>query len=278
LEFGKRCGDGEFRESVAMTVGLSLEGKVALVTGSGRGIGAGIARKFAEAGASIAVSGRTSDEIEAVAAEIRKAGGKAVAIRCDISDPEQLPGLVARTVAELGGLDIIVNNAGGAMSPAFVDTTYQLLESHFRLIVSMPFELARLALPHMLERPGANIINILSPGAYSAPRGNLAYYVAKSALTQMTKLMAADIGPRIRVNGIIPGPIETPALAKVFEAKPEIRQVAMQAARVRRLGVPEDVAMGALYLASSAASFVTGSILPIDGGRVEETRAVSPDL
>lgn len=261
-----------------MTIELSLQGKVALVTGSGRGIGAGIARKFAKAGAAVVVTGRTSEEINSVTDEIRDSGGKAVAIQCDLADPAQLPGLVEQAVAAFGGLDIIVHNAGGAMSPSFVDTTYQLLEEHFRLIVSMPFELTRLALPHLLTRPGANVITILSPGAYSAPRGNLAYYVAKMALTQMTKLMAADLGPKVRVNGIIPGPIETPALEKVFEAKPEIRQVAMQAARVRRLGLPEDVAMGALYLASSAASFVTGSILPIDGGRVEETRVVSPDL
>jgi 7-alpha-hydroxysteroid dehydrogenase len=261
-----------------MTVTLSLEGKVALVTGSGRGIGAGIARKFAEAGAAVAVTARTSTEIDAVAAEIRSAGGKAIAIPCDMTDPTQLPGLVEKTIAGLDGLDIIVNNAGGAMSPAFVDTTYQVLEEHFRLIVSMPFELVRLALPHMLERPGANVINILSPGAYSAPRGNLAYYVSKMALAHMTKLMAADIGPKVRVNGIIPGPIETPALEKVFELRPEIRDVAKLATRVRRLGTSEDVAMGALYLASDAASFVTGSILPIDGGRVEETRMVSPDL
>lgn len=261
-----------------MTTTLSLEGKVALITGSGRGIGAGIARKFAEAGAAIAVTGRTNAEIDAVAAEIRTAGGRALAIQVDLSDPGQLPGLVEKTVSEFGGLDIIVHNAGGAMSPSFVDTTYQILEEHFRLIVSMPFELTRLALPHLLARPGANVITILSPGAYSAPRGNLAYYVSKMALTQMTKLMAADLGPKVRVNGIIPGPIVTPALDRVFEAKPEIRQIAMNAARVRRLGLPEDVAMGALYLASSAASFVTGSILPIDGGRVEETRVVSPDL
>jgi 7-alpha-hydroxysteroid dehydrogenase len=261
-----------------MTNSFSLKGKVAIVTGSGRGIGAGIARKFAEAGAAVAITARTPDEIDVVAAEIRAAGGQAIAIPCDISDPNQLPGLVEQTVAGLGGLDIIVNNAGGAMSPAFVDTTYQVLEDHFRLIVSMPFELVRLALPHLLERPGANVISILSPGAYSAPRGNLAYYVAKMALAHMTKLMAADIGPKVRVNGIIPGPIETPALEKVFEARPEIRQVAMQATRVRRLGTSEDVALGALYLASPAASFVTGSILPIDGGRVEETRMVSPDL
>jgi 7-alpha-hydroxysteroid dehydrogenase len=258
--------------------GFSLEGKVALVTGSGRGIGEGMARKFAEAGAAVAVTARTSTEIEAVAADIRAAGGRAVPIRCDISDASQLPGLVEQTVAELGGLDILVNNAGGGMSPAFVDTGYELLEEHFHLIVAMSFELSRLALPHLLERPGASIINILSPGSYKAPRGNLSYYVAKAALAHMTKLMAADLGPRVRVNAIIPGPIETPALAKVFEGRPEIRDAAMRSTRIRRLGMPEDIGMGAVYLASPAAAFVTGVLLPIHGGDVEEMRPISPDL
>lgn len=261
-----------------MTIGLSLEGKVALITGSGRGIGAGMARKFAEAGASVAVTGRTLGEIEAVAAEIRAGGGQAVAIQADISDAAQLPGLIERTVAELGGLDVVINNAGGAMSPAFVDTRYEELEEHFHLIVSMPFELSRLALPHLLERPGASIINILSPGSYKATRGNLSYYVAKSALSHMTKLMAADLGPRVRVNGIIPGPIETPALMKVFDERPAIREVAMNSTRMRRLGTPDDIGMAAVYLASSAASFITGALMPVHGGEVEETRLVSPDL
>lgn len=261
-----------------MTIGLSLEGKVALVTGSGRGIGAGMARQLAKAGAAIAVTGRTLTEIEAVAAEIRDTGGRAVAIQADIADPAQLSGLVERTVSELGGLDVLINNAGGAMSPAFVDTQYQLLEDHFHLIVSMPFELSRLALPHMLERPGASIINILSPGSYKAPRGNLSYYVAKAALAHMTKLMAADLGPKIRVNGIIPGPIETPALMKVFEERPAIREVAMNSTRMRRLGTPDDIGLAAVYLASSAASFITGALMPVHGGEVEETRLVSPDL
>jgi len=261
-----------------MTIGLSLEGKVALVTGSGRGIGAGMARQLAKAGAAIAVTGRTLTEIEAVAAEIRDTGGRAVAIQADIADPAQLSGLVERTVSELGGLDVLINNAGGAMSPAFVDTQYQLLEDHFHLIVSMPFELSRLALPHMLERPGASIINILSPGSYKAPRGNLSYYVAKAALAHMTKLMAADLGPKIRVNGIIPGPIETPALMKVFEERPAIREVAMNSTRMRRLGTPDDIGLAAVYLASPAASFITGALMPVHGGEVEETRLVSPDL
>jgi NAD(P)-dependent dehydrogenase (short-subunit alcohol dehydrogenase family) len=257
---------------------FSLEGKVALITGSGRGIGAGIARMFAQAGASVAITGRTVSEVEATADAIREAGGKAAAFPVDIADQTQLPALIDGIVKEFGGLDILVNNAGGANSSAFVDTRIEELERHFHLIVSISFELARLALPHMLDRPGASIINILSPGAYKATRGNLSYYVAKSALQHMTKLMAADLGPRVRVNAIIPGPILTPALERVFTTRPEVRQVAENSTRMRRLGMPDDVGQGAIYLASPAASFVTGAILHIHGGDVEEGRQVYPDL
>jgi 7-alpha-hydroxysteroid dehydrogenase len=257
---------------------FSLDGKVALVTGSGRGIGAGIARMFAQAGAAVAITGRTSAEVEATAAAIRDSGGRAAAFPVDIADQMKLPDLIGQVVAEFGGLDILVNNAGGGMSSAFVDTTIEELETHFHLLVSISFELSRLALPQLLARPGASIINILSPGAYKATRGNLSYYVAKSALSHMTKLMAADLGPRIRVNAIIPGPIETPALQQVFAARPEIHQVAINSTRLRRLGLPDEIGYGAVYLASAGAAFVTGAILPIHGGDVEEGRQISPDL
>jgi 7-alpha-hydroxysteroid dehydrogenase len=257
---------------------FSLEGKVALVTGSGRGIGAGIARMFAQAGAAVAITGRTASEVEATATAIRESGGRAAAFPVDIADASALPALIDGIVAEFGGLDILVNNAGGGMSSAFVDTTIEELETHFHLIVSISFELAKLALPHLLARPGASIINILSPGSYKATRGNLSYYVAKSALSHMTKLMAADLGPRVRVNAIIPGPIETPALQQVFAARPEIHDVAVNSTRLRRIGKPDEIGYGAVYLASPAAAFVTGAILPIHGGDVEEGRQISPDL
>ncbi|SFF82833.1 3-oxoacyl-[acyl-carrier protein] reductase/7-alpha-hydroxysteroid dehydrogenase [Novosphingobium sp. CF614] len=257
---------------------FSLEGKVALVTGSSRGIGKGIARMFAKAGAAVAITGRSASEVEATAAEIREAGGRAVGLPVDIGDAAQLPGLIDAIVAEFGGLDILVNNAGGGTSSAFVDTTIEELEGHFHLLVSISFELARLALPQLLARPGASIINILSPGSYKATRGNLSYYVAKSALQHLTKLMAADLGPRVRVNAIIPGPIETPALQRVFAARPEILGVAVNSTRLKRIGKPDEIGYGAVYLASEAASFVTGAILPIHGGDVEELRQISPDL
>lgn len=258
---------------------FSLEGKVALVTGGGRGIGATIARVFSEAGAAVAVTARTSDEVEAVASGINEAGGRAIAIAADLFDVEQLPGIIDQTIEAFGGLDILVNNAGAGGSPLFVDTRIEDLQHAFHLMVAVPFELARLALPYMLERPGASIINMTSVGAHRATRGNLAHHTAKAALAQLTCLMAADLGPKIRVNALVPAAVETPGLRAVFESRaPEMRQTIIDRTRLRRLGTPEDIAYAAVYLASPAAAWVTGTLLDITGGTVDEIRQIAPDL
>jgi 7-alpha-hydroxysteroid dehydrogenase len=258
---------------------FSLEGKVALVTGGGRGIGATIARVFAEAGAAVALTARTATEIETVAADIRSAGGRSVAIPADLADANQLSGVIATTVDELGGLDVLVNNAGGGTSPSFVDTRIEQLEAAFHMNVAVPFELARLSLPHLLERPGASIINMSSVGARKAARGHLVYHTAKAALAQMTRLMAADLGPRVRVNALLPGPVETDALRYVLDSRmPELRDLLIERTRLRRLGTPDDVAYAAVYLASPAASWVTGLLFDINGGEVDELMATAPDL
>jgi 7-alpha-hydroxysteroid dehydrogenase len=258
---------------------FSLDAKIALVTGGGRGIGAAIAHELAAAGAAVAITARTVGEIEAVADEIRSAGGTAVAVPMDISEPAHLPDLVERVVGELGGLDILVNNAGGGTSPTFVDTRIEHLEAAFHMNVAIPFELARLAVPHLVERPGSSIINMSSQGARKAARGHLAYHVAKAALAHLTRLMAADLGPRIRVNALLPGPVETQALRHVLETRmPELRELLVEGTRMRRIGLPEDVALAAVYLASPAASWVTGVLLDLDGGSVDELTASSPDL
>jgi 7-alpha-hydroxysteroid dehydrogenase len=167
------------RSRNAMSDDFSLKGKVALVTGSGRGIGAAIAHKFARAGASVVVTGRTAAQIEDVASQINAAGGRALAVAIDFNKVEQFAGLIEQITGQFGGLDIIVNNAGGARSPSFVDTRIEHLNTEFHLIVAAPFELCRLALPHLLKRPGASITNIIGPGAYIAPRGNLSYFTGR---------------------------------------------------------------------------------------------------
>jgi 7-alpha-hydroxysteroid dehydrogenase len=257
---------------------FSLDGKVALITGGGRGIGATIARVFAASGASVALTARTSADVEAVAAEIEAAGGRALAVPADILDFEQLPAVVDRTVDALGGIDIVVNNAGAGGSPLFVDTRIEHLRHAFDLMVSAPFELVRLALPHLLERPGASVINMTSVGAHRATRGNLAHHTAKAALAQMTRLMAADLGPKVRVNALVPAAIETPGLREVFDRRPELRDSVVAHTRLRRIGTPEDVAYAAVYLASPAASWITGTLLDITGGTVDEINEVAADL
>jgi 7-alpha-hydroxysteroid dehydrogenase len=258
---------------------FSLEGKVALITGGGRGIGAAIAKVYAEAGAAVAVTARTQADVDAVAAEIRAAGGRAIGIAADLFDAAQLPGIVEKTIAEFGGIDILVNNAGAGGSPKFVDTRIEDMQRAYHLMVLAPFELTRLALPSMLERPGASVINMTSVGAYRATRGNLARHTAKAALAHLTKLMAADLGPKVRVNAIVPAAVETPGLREVFDnRKGGMREQVAQAHRLRRLGTPEEIAYAAVYLASPAGAWITGSLLDINGGLIDETLEHIPDL
>ena len=258
---------------------FTLEGKVAIITGGGRGIGASIAEVFAEFGASVAVTARTAADVDEVSARIRDAGGAAIGIEADLYDTDQLPRVVDRTIDEFGGVDVVVNNAGAGGSPSFVDTRVDDLERAFRLMVSSPFELTRLALPSMLERPGASVVNMTSVGYSRSGRGNLAHWTAKTALAGLTRLMAADLGPKVRVNAIAPGPVETPGFRGAIEGRgPEMRQMVIDTMRLKRMGTPEDVAWAALYLASPASAWITGIVLDLNGGPIDEQKARTPDL
>jgi 7-alpha-hydroxysteroid dehydrogenase len=258
---------------------FTLEGKVAIITGGGRGIGAGIARVFTEAGAAVALTARTLAQVEEVAEEIRAAGGRALPIQADLYDNSQLPAVIDKTLAEFGGIDVLVNNAGAGGSPPFMETRIEDMQAALQLMVLAPFELARLAAPSMLQRPGASIINMTSVGYYRHTRGNLAHHTAKGAMAQLTRLLAADLGPKIRVNAIAPAAVETPGLREVFDRHAAgMREMVAKNMRLRRMGTPEDIAYAALYLASPAAGWVTGTVLDIDGGRVDDLEERTPDL
>jgi 7-alpha-hydroxysteroid dehydrogenase len=258
---------------------FSLRDKVALVTGAGRGIGAGIARGLAEAGATVALVARTQADVDAVAAEIEAAGGRALALSADVKDLDALPGILERTAAEFGGLDILVNNAGGEISPPFLDTRVEHIQEAIHFNVLVPFELSRLAVPYLLERPGASIINNSSMTTLVSVRGSLAHHTGKTAESQLTLSMAADLGPRIRVNAVLPGAIETEALRRYWEEKDNsLRTTLLEHLRMKRLGTPDDVASAVIYLASPAASWVTGLLLELNGGQIDEIRPVYPDL
>jgi 7-alpha-hydroxysteroid dehydrogenase len=258
---------------------FSLDGKVALVTGGGRGIGAGIARSFADAGAAVALVSRTQEQVDAVAAEINRAGGRAVALPTDLNDIDALESLLERTTGEFGGLDILVNCAGGGnMWRPFLDETAKEIDKEFHFHVTVPFELVHRAVPHLLKRSGASIINIVSSAIRMPTRGHLAYDAAKGAFHYATRSMAASLGPKIRVNSINPGIIETEAMKAVIATHKSVLEQLVGRVRMRRLGTPEDVGRAAVFLASPAASYITGVALDVDGGAVGEMNAMFPDL
>jgi 7-alpha-hydroxysteroid dehydrogenase len=245
---------------------FGLDGKVALVTGAGKGIGEGIAYALADAGADLAILARTASDLDRVAEGVRARGRRVVVQPGDAMDWSTLASLVDRAVAELGGVDVVVNNAGGSNAKAFLQTSVDDLEWAFRFNVSTAFELTRIAVPHMLARGGGAVVNISSVVSIETKRATLSYGTAKAAMTHMTRLMAADLAPRVRVNAVLPGAIETPSLVDFLSRlDPETRRVMVERTPMRRNGRVEDIALAVLYFASPASSWVSGKILDVDG-------------
>jgi 7-alpha-hydroxysteroid dehydrogenase len=263
---------------VSVLDAFRLSGKVAIVTGAGRGIGASIARTFAEAGADVVLTARTKEQLDEVAADVRAFGREAIVIPADVNDNDVLEEIVARTVAELGRIDVVVNNAGGTMPRPFLDTSPGFLERSFHFNVTTAFVLSKAAAPHLLASGAGSIVNISSAIGRLRDRGFVAYGTAKAALSHMTRLTAADLAPKVRVNAIAVGSIATSALETVLD-NPEIRDEMVRRTPLKRLGLPEDIALCALYLASPAGSFVTGKLFEVDGGLEEANLELGlPDL
>jgi 7-alpha-hydroxysteroid dehydrogenase len=256
---------------------FSLDGKIAVITGGGRGIGAACARTFAAAGADIAISARTPEQLELVADEVRALGRRAFVFPADVNELDQIDAFAAATVAELGGIDLVVNNAGGSMPRPFLDTSPGYLERAFHFNVTTAFALTKAATPQLLER-GGSVVNISSAIGRLRDRGFVAYGTAKAALTHMTRLMAADLAPKVRVNAIAVGSTATSALEIVLDNQ-AIHDEMVRRTPLQRLGEPDDIALAALYLSSPAASWITGKILEVDGGLEEANLEMGlPDL
>lgn len=243
---------------------FSLAGEVALVTGAGRGIGRAIALAYAGAGADVVCAARSQEEIEETARLAREAGVRALAVSCDVNDEAALARLVDATREAMGRLTLLVNNAGGAAPNKMLKTSADAFDAAMHFNVTSAFRLSALAAPHMQAAGHGAIVNITSGAARYAQKHFTVYGAAKAALTQLTRLMAQDLAPLIRVNAIAPGPIATDALEKFLDETARGKMIA--GTPLARLGTVDDIAAAALYLASPAASWVTSKVIEVDGG------------
>ena len=250
---------------------FALTGKAALVTGGGRGIGRAIALAYADAGATVALTSRTQSEIDQVADEIRARGGSAFATTCDMLDGDQVPAMVAEVHQALGGLDVIVNNAGGGSVIApFLELKEADWDLHLARNLKTNFLGSQAAARIMAENGGGNIINISSVAGMGPHPLRVPYAAAKAGVIALTQTLAVELGPRnIRVNAIAPGFIEVARFLTQFPDYPKTVQPARRSkVPLGRLGVPEDIGGLAVFLASEASSYLTGQVIRLDGGLV----------
>jgi 7-alpha-hydroxysteroid dehydrogenase len=243
-----------------------LTDRVAIVTGAGKGIGRGIALAFAEAGAHVVCAARTRSDVEAAADEVRARGRRGLAVVCDVTRTDQLERLVDATLAEFSRIDLLVNNAGGTGPRPALSTSERFFEAALRFNLTSAFLLTRLAVPKMIETAGGGaVVNVSSRASDMVQTGFVAYGAAKAALNQMTRNLAAELAPKVRVNAISVGGVATASLDVVL-TNDALRSEFERNTPMARAGTPEDIAACALYLASPAAGWVTGKIFQIDGG------------
>lgn len=251
-----------------MTATISLQGKVAIVTGGGRGIGKAITKHLAEAGAGVVIASRKKQILEATAKEFSELPGKVIPIECHVGRLDQLENLVRETEARLGPIDILVNNSATNIGQGpSLDVTDEMLDKMMEINIKAALRLVRLTVPKMIERKsGGSIINIASIAGLNPQPGSLLYSFTKAGLIMMTRSWAREFGPYgVRVNAIAPGLIQTD-FSEFFWKNETLRQSIESAQPIQRIGQPDEIGHAALYLASNESSYVTGQVFVIDGG------------
>ena len=264
----RRCQGGGVVNSVMDQ--FRLDGKVAVVTGSGQGIGRAIAFALADAGSDVVINSRRRSDLEVTAAGIEERGQRALILDGDIRDFSMT--IAERTMAEFGRLDVWVNNVGGSDEKAtnhLIDTPDDIFRSQLELNLTTAFQGAKAAAAHMGD--GGAIINISSGAGMRGSPYTGPYAAAKAGMNNMTETLALELAPRIRVNAIAPGPVVTEAYEQVLGMDAERQNLVAQSIPLQRIGHPDDIATAVVYFASPAASWVTGQLLLVAGGRTHRT-------
>lgn len=246
---------------------FDLSGKVAIVTGASRGIGEAIAQHFAQAGAKVVVCARKLESLQTVADSINQAGGTALAMACHTGKPEQVQAVVAQTLAQWGRIDIVVNNA--ATNPHFgplLNSDAAQWDKTYEVNVKGYFWLIQAAAEAMQTQGGGSIINVASVAGLQPATAMGIYSISKAAVIAMTKQLAQELGSmNIRVNALAPGLIKTKFSSALWDNE-DLNQKIVAGTPLGRIGTVDEVAAAALYLASDAAAFTTGTVIIMDGG------------
>jgi NAD(P)-dependent dehydrogenase (short-subunit alcohol dehydrogenase family) len=250
-----------------MTASISLQGKTALVTGGGRGIGKAITKRFVEAGANVVIASRKMENLKATADEFARLPGKVVPIECHVGRADQLEKLVATTTKEIGPIDILVNNSATNIGQGpSLDVTDEMLDKMVEVNIKGAMRLVRLTVPGMIQRGKGSVINIASIAGLRPQPGGLLYSFTKAGLIMMTRTWAIEFGQSgVRVNAIAPGLIQTD-FSEFFWKNEKYLDRLKATQPINHLGQPDEIGFAALYLASDEASYVTGQVFVIDGG------------
>lgn len=260
---------------------VSMSGKVAVVTGGAQGIGRAISCALAEAGARVVVADRDRSEGERLAAELEGAGSRAIAVEVDVTDAGRVDAMVGRAVEAFGTVDVLVNNAGGASGPTFrigrlLDLTERDWDDTIAVNLRSVFLCSRAAGRIMWEKGSGSIVNMASITASIPWAGMPAYSAAKAAVVSLTRSMALELAPRVRVNALAPGLVETPRTSRNRRAE-QLDQL-LTNVPLGRMGQPEEIADIALYLASDVSAWITGTVVDCNGGQIWMTHDGRPEF
>lgn len=238
--------------------------KIAIITGGGSGLGFAIAQKFTQNGITTIIAGRNEEKLNTARAQL---GEHCFAIACDVSDLKAIPSFVERVTAQFGRIDILVNNAGINMKKEFTEVTDEEFQTVIMTNLNAVFAMSREVVRQMIKQGGGSIINISSMAAqYGLPRV-IAYTASKTAIDGITRAMAVELSPKgIRVNAIAPGFIKTEMTAKALDSDPERKAKVFGRTPMGFMGEPADIGAAALFLSGDESKYITGIILPVDGG------------